>query len=458
MNSIYNKIRLTLTSENSLNLLLNHLAVVYAFFLPINYEGYARSFIFSLMVIFIIIRKNYKYYFIKSFKNPIAISFLAYTLIYYIWLIGADDTKHAYYILHYIKVALYPILFYTFLDAKFTKKIITALILGVMVSELLSYLIFFKTIPLTYYISNINFPWKHHLSTITFYEAKSILDPIPFMSHEIYTPLLALIVTILIYNFITYKSTIKFKFISIFFILTMTTNIFITGGRMGYLIFFILISSMLFISSIKITKNKLLFLFLFLFSVFTVAYNYSTTFKGRVQYTIKSSKEINTNHLNFSSSAGTRLGLWYYSIDKIKERPFFGYGTGDQMLILKSNIKDKDKHLKKMPTMHNQYFELLLQFGFIGLIVYLNLLFQIFRYNTISKEYNDIKLYILIMIFMVSLTSPLYYFFIAFLSFTIPVITAENNIIKDKIKPLNAKTIFYYLLFIIFCYIYQEIQ
>ena len=40
MNSTYNKIRLTLTSENSLNLLLNHLAVVYAFFLPINYEGY----------------------------------------------------------------------------------------------------------------------------------------------------------------------------------------------------------------------------------------------------------------------------------------------------------------------------------------------------------------------------------------------------------------------------------
>lgn len=458
MFATFNKLKLSFPQEQSFNLTLNHLAVVYAFFLPISYAGYARSFIFSLMLIIIIFRGKFKYYFLKSFKHPIAIAFLLYAGMYYIWRLETEDIKYAQWTLQYVKLCLYPLIFYTFLDSRFTIRIIFALILGVMLSEVVSYLMFFEIIPWEYKLENISLPWKSGLTTIGFYKPIHFHDPAPFLSHEIYGPLLALSATILIYNLISTHSTTSVKTISSIFILTMTGNIFIVGGRMGQLLFFIMVFSLYFIFVKKISLKPFLLVSVFLISVFSIAYLSNGVFTKRFHATVQNIQKIYANPYNFHSSMGERLGLWYYSIDKIKEKPFFGHGTGNQMLVARSNIPDKDSHLKRMPTMHNQYFDIILQFGIIGLLIYFNLIYQIVKFDTHDKMSNHIKMYIVFIILMVGIMSPLFLFFLALLSFLIPVLTADKNILKTEIKPMDIKLFSSYFAFIIFSYIYEQLQ
>jgi len=453
-----NNIKLRFFNENSINLLLNHLAVVYAFFLPIGYAGYARSFIFSLMLILILFRKKYFYYFSKSFKNPIAIAFFLYTAMYYIWLIGTEDIKYAHWTLHYMKLGFYPLIFYTFLDNRFTTRIISAMIFGVMISEVVSYLMFFEIIPWEFKLENISLPWKSGLTTIGFYKPIHFHDPAPFLSHEIYGPLLALSVTILSYNLINKNTSLIIKFASSIFILTMTSNIFIVGGRMGQLLFFIMILSLYFVHSKKASLKTFLMTCLFLISVFTIAYSSNGIFKKRFDETVSTITNTFNGPINFHTSMGERLGLWYYSIDKIKENLFLGHGTGDQMITVRSNIPDKDAHLKIMPTMHNHYFDIILQFGLFGLFIYFYLIYQIIKFDTKNKAYNHIKLYIIFVIFMISFTSILFLFFMALLSFIIPVLTANKDILKNNIEPIDIKLFTKYFIFSLFSYTYEQLQ
>ncbi len=452
------KKKLHIPSENSLNLSLNHLAVVYAFFLPISYYGYARSFIFSLIIILIAFRGNYKYYFTKSFNHPIAIAFLLYAGMYYIWLIGTEDMDYAKWTLHFVKVCLYPFIFYTFLDARFATRILTAMIIGVMLSEVVSYLMFFEIIPWEFELKNVNLPWKDGLTTIGFYKPMHYHDPAPFLSHEIYGPLLALSVTFLVYNLLSTNNSKMTILVSSIFILTMTANIFIVGGRLGHLLFFIMVFSTYFIYKKKLLFKPFIYKVLFLITVFTIAYLSNGIFTKRLYETIHSIEKSYNNIYDFHSSMGGRYGLWYYSLDSIKENLIFGVGTGDQMHVVRENIPEKDSHLKYLITMHSQYFDILIQFGLVGLVIFFNLLYQIIKYDTKNKSYNDIKLYLVFTLFMVGFLSPLFLFFLAMASLLIPALTAHKDILKSNIEPINSKLFSKYALFAIASYFYQQVQ
>jgi O-antigen ligase len=458
MRAAIQKIKSMLPSEDTLNLNLNHLAVIYAFFLPISYYGYARSFIFLLMVTLIVLRRNYRYYFTQAFKHPLTIPFLLYAGMYYIWLIGTEDFEYAYWMLHLVKVSLYPLIFYAFLDTRFAIRIISAMILGVMLSEVVSYLMFFEIIPWEFTLHDVTLPWKDGPTDIGFYKPMHNHDPAPFLSHEIYGPLLAFSVTVLVYNLFSQKFSRLITSISVIFILTMTTNIFIVGGRMGYLLYFIMLPSVYFLLAKKINLKMVTAILLFLCATFFLAYSADGIFKKRLYYSLNSIQKTINNPYDFRSSMGGRYGLWYYSLPSIRENLFFGVGTGDQMSAVKSNIPQKDSFLKSLPTIHSQYFDILIQFGLVGLLIYFNLLYRSFTFDTGNKKLNDIKLYIVFLMMMVGFVSPLFLFYIAMFTFLIPVLTTNMRLIQSEIKPMDLKLFSKYALFAIFSYIYQQLQ
>lgn len=104
-------------------------------------------------------------------------------------------------------------------------------------------------------------------------------------------------------------------------------------------------------------------------------YTFSPTMKSRVDElfnSISGKKE----DANFSSTQ-TRMLIWNISFDLIKEKPLFGYGSGDSKLALTKQYKDRNLGflLDKQLNAHNQYLQSTLDAGLIGGIILLLILF-----------------------------------------------------------------------------------
>jgi len=432
--------------EDFLNIILNHIFIVYAFFLVISVDGYSRSFLFALMLLLVIIRGNYVFYFSYSIKHPIVIAFFIYAGMHYLWLIGTDNIQWGQRMIDQARVAFYPLIFFSFLDKRFALQILSSFLLGVMISEIISYAIHFKLIPWQFIIHDIVYPWKSHPIDITFYSAYSPLDPSPFLHHSFYAATLALSAVILIYRLISENISKCIKAITIIFILSMTVNLLIIGGRTGYILYFILLSSLMLMIYKKQALKPLIISFSLLSILFTFAYLSNGLFTQRIDQTVTTIKSLYNNPNDFRSSFGSRLGIWYYGLDVISESPLLGTGTGDQMDAVYSKINDHDNFLKQMPDMHNQYFSILLQFGFIGLLVLLNLYYQIFKFDRQDKELNIIKQLILIAMLVTAMTSTYWHFYLPtylllISAVTIDRITIKSDIPKPSIKLFSAYTI-----------------
>ena len=60
------------------------------------------------------------------------------------------------------------------------------------------------------------------------------------------------------------------------------------------------------------------------------------------------------------NSAGTRVHLWAFGLQKFVERPVFGHGPYNHHLIIASDLQNKHGYL------HNSYLEMLVRLGLFG--------------------------------------------------------------------------------------------
>jgi len=98
------------------------------------------------------------------------------------------------------------------------------------------------------------------------------------------------------------------------------------------------------------------------------------------------SNDINSFYIKESKGkSDPRLVRWKEIINHIKEKPFFGTGTGTEKKVLGEIFKSKgmiNSYNKKYDS-HNQYLSVLVEFGFIG--------FSFFIFHLISNLYFSIK-------------------------------------------------------------------
>jgi O-antigen ligase len=132
----------------------------------------------------------------------------------------------------------------------------------------------------------------------------------------------------------------------------------------------------------------------------------------RVGNSINDISKFSNNNLN--SSWGIRAAFWIITWDALKEHPF-GYGLGGYKMAIKEQINKKDysfidtKSKEFMSNMHphNQYLLTLLQSGFIGLLLFLNIIYQLLVYKIKDREIKELSILFTTIFFVSCLAEPL---------------------------------------------------
>jgi O-antigen ligase len=114
----------------------------------------------------------------------------------------------------------------------------------------------------------------------------------------------------------------------------------------------------------------------------------STYIKSR--FTSEFSADLTHNQLHYvSTDPDSRIMRWACAWELIKQRPIFGYGTGDEIsLMMKQYLKyNMMLSYKEEFNTHNQFIAILLKNGLVGLIAFVGMLLYFFRIAIQSKNF-----------------------------------------------------------------------
>jgi len=363
--------------------------VIFAFILPLS-RALISLFIILLPLLWVFEGGfQRKYNQIKSSRLLMAILFfLAFSILSFTW------TENLTMGLKGIRLDLY--FFALFVIATSIKKeqiqsIITAFLLGMFISEVIAYGVFFEL-----------WTFKH----------ATVQNPSPFMMHIDYSVFMAFTSLLLLNRIFANHYELKEKLVYIFFFLTVTGNLFLAIGRTGQIAFVVGV----FVISIihfRITLKSILISTLLLFSIFTVAYSVSDSFKMRVAAGVNDVKEI--SEMNLNSSWGIRVAYYITSYDILKENPLLGIGLGDFMdetiLVLETKeypyLTEETRNFMKRFHPHNQYLLILLQMGIIGLLLFLYTIYQVVKLKINNPEIKELSILFATIFFVSCIPEPL---------------------------------------------------
>jgi len=262
---------------------------------------------------------------------------------------------------------LLPILYsYDFSD-KQIKNSLYAFVLSMTLSSVIALL--------------INLKWIKHLFKYSDIFAKSWSNSafMPYTDHNVFLAFTILIY--LIYGLYSLKDKRQF-FPIILVVIVCLLSLFTEKGRAGQLVF--LIGTTIFL--IITFWNKKLWLaisFLSIISIVLLSYNFSSTFNQRINSSLVNSQQLDEESTN---SLNTRYFLFKYSLDKIKERPVMGFGTGSFVQEFSSISEHSTKILEGdiHKTPHNNYLFVWFELGLIGLLLFISIFY--FQIKEVYKK------------------------------------------------------------------------
>ena len=271
---------MTLLNLN-LEKIYHYLLVILGFLLPLTVAG--GNLIIGIIVLIWLFSGNYQSKISEIINNKLAIASILFFSIHVVGLIWTEDMLWG---LHIVKkmwyfLLLLPILL-TIVKKENIRYYISAFLLAMMLSELLSYLVWFEVIPA--------------------FKNATLINPTPFMSHISYNPLLAFTFYLVSHEVVFNKKLKDMqRYMYGFFALTITVNMFITGGRAGQVMFF---ASLIVLSFQFFRKSQVKASFMAIFLITVVAfsgYNYSPLFKNRIQ-------QISYDLAKFTTNPDTSIG------------------------------------------------------------------------------------------------------------------------------------------------------
>jgi len=421
-------------NESNNLIVLNYLLIFYAFSLTVSYK-LGGSLLWIILITFLL-NENFKQRIVFALKNKIVQACLLYFAVVVLWSIGSDNFEAAIHQIKKYKTLLYSIIFVAITKKDYIEKIILAFVVGMLINVLWSYLMFFGL---------ASSPWNQGYPYL------------PLLHKTDHGFFVLILLSYALFRIIKYREN---RIVTTFFIAVFileSFNIFMTGSRTSMLIYFI----MILVSLLYIYKNniiKVLFLALCITSIiFAIVYIFQPGVINNLKNELHSTKKSITDG-NFASSSGTRVGLALYSIPIIKENFFFGVGTANHIPKVKQYVEssidlnnpDDYKNYQEMfrvfssglgASLHNHYIDVIVQFGIIGLIILVNLFYQVYKF----KYDNDLYRYLAFVI--VSLTIVIinsgygfgYNNFDKFLIFIFSILSYKNFNTKQNLK--NIETI-----------------
>ena len=329
-----------------------YLLIALAFLMPLTVSG-ANSIIVIICFLWLF-SGDYKAKYNHIMSSKLMIASIVFYCLHIVGMIWTEDLQWGLHILHkmWYFLLLFPILF-NIVQRNYIKYYLNAFLLAIVLTEIVSYLVWFQIIPE--------------------FKNASVANPTPFMSHISYNPILAIAIY-LVYHDICFKTTLsglKF-FIYSFFAISMTINMFITGGRAGQVMFFAMLIILVF-QFFKNDRIKSLFTVLILIPlIFFTAYQSSPQFQKRVD---TAANEIIDYGNVLDGSVGQRITFAVNSWDVIKKNPIIGVGTGDFPSEYEkiNQINTPDNVTATNP--HNMFILIATQLGLIGLVSMLSIFY-----------------------------------------------------------------------------------
>lgn len=340
-----NKIKLPSNNE-----LIFYLTLTLAFFLPLSRA--VLSLVTILLPLIWIFDRNIKEKLLEIKKRPVLLAIGLFLLVQALSITYTQDQSTGWNSLRMYSYWIILFVIATSIQPKHVRKIITAFLYGMFISEICAYIIFFEIYPINGHTSSY---------------------PNPFMHHIIYSVFLALSAALLLNRLLSKDYTIKEKGFIALFLITITFNLFISTGRTGQLAFLVSIFVTLFMH-FKVSIKTLLLSLLVIFSIFYNAY----LFIPQVESRMTAGKNDIEKLLNkdFDSSWGIRVAYWLISYEVLKNEPLLGIGVGDYKLAAKEVLLDNNYNFSDNVIafcskyhFHNQFLMVAVQTGVIGLIL-----------------------------------------------------------------------------------------
>ena len=227
----------------------------------------------------------------------------------------------------------------------------------------------------------INLKWIKHLFKYSDIFSKSWNNPafMPYTDHNVF--LAFTILLCFIYVLYSFKDKRQFLPITLVIIVCIL-SLFTEKGRAGQIAF--LIGTTIFLTISFWNKKMRGFISLLsIISIVLLSYNFSSTFNQRIKSSLAHSQQIDEESTN---SLSTRYYLFKYALDKVKERPIMGFGTGSFVQEFSSisehaaKILEEDLH----KTPHNNYLFIWFELGLIGLLSFISIFY--FQIREVYKK------------------------------------------------------------------------
>ena len=365
------------------------LLIALAFLMPLTVSG-ANSIIVIICFIWLF-SGNYKAKFNHIISSKLMIASLGFYCLHVVGMLWTEDLQWGLHMLHkmWYFLLLLPILF-NIVQREYIKYYLNAFLLAIALTEIASYLVWFQLIPE--------------------FKNATVDNPTPFMSHISYNPILALAIYLTYHNicFKTNLSVQKF-FLYSFFAISMTFNMFITGGRAGQVMFFAMLVILIF-QFFKNEKIKSLFTVLLLIPlIFFSAYQSSPLFKARVDIAVAQAINYENNEATQVGSVGQRITFAVNSWEVIKENPIIGVGTGDFPSEYKKINDINSVWMVPTTNPHNMYVLIAMQFGLVGIVSMLSIFYYQIKlsFNSSNRLMKDLGIALPLM-FLVIMWSDSY--------------------------------------------------
>ncbi|MDQ7047901.1 MAG: O-antigen ligase family protein [Sulfurovum sp.] len=348
---------------------INYLAIVYAFILPLSRGGIGV--ITALLVLLWFLEGNFKQKLTLYINTKVVVALLVFLVFNIFSLLWTEDIQGAVHTMRRYAYLLPVFVLMFSLKKEYIFKILSAFILGMFISEVISYGVFFEL-------------WQFKHATPA--------NPSPFMHHIEYSIFLAFTALVLMGRIFN-EDNLRHKLFYSFFFMTVSGNLFLTAGRTGQLAFIL----GLFVLAVLSFKNKVKALVIAIVLstlVLSIAFNLSTTFHDRI-ITGKDSLVNVVKKENYCTSWGSRVGAWIISKDIIVQDPILGIGNADNMKEFHHLIDTKYPSMvcmhKAFYHAHNQYFQIWTALGLVGLLIFLSIFYIMLKMQIKDKELKNIK-------------------------------------------------------------------
>ncbi len=294
---------------------------------------------------------------------------------------------------HYLQwIAIFGVAIFVTNHRDSVNSIISAFLIGMLISEILSYGMYFGL-------------WEIN--------GKGASEPTPFMMHIDYSVYIAVAALILLNRVFSDRYNLKVRIIMAIFFITMSGNLFINGGRTGQVAFIIAIFVAFFLH-FKFTIKNLLYAFAIVSLILTIAFYSSNKFQTKLKSASSDIQLLSKN--DYESSWGRRVGMFKIAPDLIKEAPIFGSGINSQKEVVSKFINENNpsyfikptKEFLKKNHLHNQFLQTIVELGIVGLILLFTIFYTIFKFKILNKEFKELK-YIFLTIFIIGcMPEPLF--------------------------------------------------